>query len=234
MSAGDPRDARQGPPPAAPPPAGASRYGWYIGVLGLIIMAYILVNGLRTEGPGSSGPQVGTQLPPFAAPLVLSSLEGDANVATKDNLGEAGKVPACTVVRRDVLNSCELSKDAPLVVGFLFTRGAECTGSFDVMQDLVAKTPGVNFAGVIVRGDRKEARELVGEQRWTFPIGFDQDGGVANIYGIAGCPEIVLVYPGGKVHETIAGRDRAERDLERHVAGLVEASRQRGWAPPTS
>jgi hypothetical protein len=210
------------------------RSGWWVGILGFVIMVYILINGLRTEGPGSSGPEAGKQLPPFAMPLVLSALEGDANVATEKNLGEAGKVPACTVIRSDVLNVCEINRGAPLVLGFLFTRGAECTGSFDGMERLSKGTPGVRFAGIIVRGDRDDARKLVREQGWTFPIGFDQDGGVANLYGIAGCPEIVLVYPDGEVRETIAGRDRAERDLARHVDGLRDAAQLRGWKPPAS
>jgi hypothetical protein len=90
----------------------------------------------------------------------------------------------------------------------------------------------VRFAGVIVRGDRGDARTAVREHGWTFPIGFDQDGGVANLYGIAGCPEVVLVYPGGKVRETVAGRDRAERGLAGHVAGLVAGAKARGWKPP--
>jgi hypothetical protein len=220
-----------GPPPAAPAP-GAGRYGWYVGILAVIVMAYILLNTLRTEGPGSGGPEAGTSLPPFAMPLVLSSLEGDANVATKAGQGEAGRVPACTVRGPDVLNSCALGHANPLVVGFLFTRGAECAGSFDQLQRLSARTPGVRFAGVIVRGDREDARALVRKRGWTFPVGFDQDGGVANVYGIAGCPEVVLAYPGGEVRETVAGRDRAERELARRVAALVAESRRRGWRPP--
>jgi hypothetical protein len=222
--------APHGPPPAAPPPP-ANRYGWWIGILAVIIMAYILVNTLRTEGPGSGGPAEGKALPPFATPLVLSDLEGDANVATKAGQGGAGEVPACTVRRPDVLNSCALTEGGPVVIGFLFTRGAECTGSFDTMQTLSAANPGVRFAGVIVRGDRDDARQLIRKQGWTFPVGFDQDGGVANVYGIAGCPEVVLAYPGGKVRETVAGRDRAERQLTEHVAALVAAARKRGWTP---
>jgi hypothetical protein len=42
----------------------------------------------------------------------------------------------------------------------------------------------------------------------------------------------VLAYPGGVVRGTLAGRDRAERALGVHVAGLVAASRARGWRPP--
>jgi hypothetical protein len=199
----------------------------------VIILAYILVNTLRTEGPGSQGPSVGSRIAPFAAPAVLSDLEGDANIATPGNIGDqAGRVPACRLRGPDIVNSCELGHADPLVLGFFFTRGSECTGSFDVMQRLQARHPGVRFAGVVVRGDREDAREVVRGHRWTFPIAFDQDGGVANLYGVAGCPEVVLAYPGGRVRETVVGRDRAERGLADRVAALVAASRARGWRPP--
>jgi hypothetical protein len=216
------------PPPARPVTTG--RYTWYVGILAVIILGYILVNSLRT--PDNDAPQASAQLAPFAAPAVLSDLEGDVNLATPDHTGdEVGKVPACDVRRPDVVNSCALVEDAPLVLGFLFTRGAECEGSFDRLQALQATERGVHFAGVIVRGDRDEARDLVRKRGWTFPIAFDRDGGLANRYGIAGCPEVVLAYPGGRVRETISGRDRAERELGRHVAALVAAARKRGWRP---
>ncbi len=218
-------------PPASPPPpargTGASRYGWFVGVVGVLILSYITLNTLRTEGPGSNGPATGRPLPAFAAPLLLSSLEGDANVATPQNLGPAGKVPAC-LVSGSVLNSCDLSAGGPVVLGFFFTRGADCSASLDVMQRLSAAHPEVQFAAVVVRGDRDEARRIVRRHDWSFPIGFDRDGQVANLYGVAGCPEVVLAYPGGVVRETVVGRDRAERELEGHVAGLVAASRARG------
>jgi peroxiredoxin len=131
----------------------------------------------------------------------------------------------------DALNICDLYRRGPLVMGFLFTRGAKCTGAFDAIQQLL-DMPGVQFAGIVVRGDRDEARELVRRHGWTFPVAFDHDGTVANVYGVAGCPEVVLAYPGGLVRETLLGRDRAERELRRHVAALVAAARRRGWRPP--
>lgn len=222
------------PPPPPPPPArppGASRYGWFVGVIGVLVLIYISINTLRTDGPGAEGPKPGSRLSPFAAPLVLSKLDGDVNVARHAGSGEAGRVAACSVRGADVLNSCDLVRGAPVVLGFFFTRGASCAGSFDAMQTLSKTTPGVRFAGIVVRGDRGDARRAVRDHGWTFPVGFDRDGQLANLYGIAGCPEVVLAYPGGVVRETVVGRDRAERALARHVAALVAASRRRGWSP---
>jgi peroxiredoxin len=203
------------PPPAQP--SGAGRYTWYLGILALILLAYILVNTLRTEG--NKAPSTGTEVRAFAAPLVLAELDGDANVATKDNLGDAGKVPACTIKRPDVLTVCPDGR--PLVLGFYFTRGSDCAGSFDAMERLQDRYPGVRFAGVIVRGDRDEARKVVREHGWTFPVAYDRDGAVANVYGVPGCPQVVLADGKGRVAETLLGRDRAERELAGHVADLA-------------
>lgn len=213
------------------PPAGGSRYGWIAGIAALVAIAYISVNTLRTDGPGSVGLDRGTRLPPFAAPLAVSSLVGDANLAVRGDSGGAGSVPACSVRRPDVLNICALGHDAPVVLAFLFTRGARCTNAFDAMERLRGLVPGVRFAGVIVRGDRNDARRLVRTHHWGFPVGFDRDGGVANRYGLAVCPEVVLAYPGGVIRDTAIGGDVAAT-LPQRVAALVAGSRRRGWRPP--
>jgi len=206
-----------------------NRPGIWVGVLAFGILTYILINTLRTEV--QKAPERGHSLPPFATPLVLSDLEGDANVATKAGQGAAGKVPACSVRGPDVLNSCQLNAGRPAVIGFLVTRGGNCSPSFDALQRVAKAHPEVGVAGVIVRGDRDDARELVREHHWTFPVGFDQDGAVANIYGIAVCPETVLAYPGGKVRATLIGTGDAVRDLDKQVAALIAASRKRGPKP---
>jgi hypothetical protein len=231
-SQGGPAPRRELPPP--PPPArppGASRYGWFVGVIVVLVLAYILYNTLHTPGQGAGGLPAGEQLPPFAAPLVLSDLDGDVNLATKPNNGSRGRQPACSVRGPRVVNSCALGHGRPLVVGFLFTRGAKCSPAFDAMERARRRHPEVSFAGIVVRGGRDDARKLVREHGWGFPIGYDRDGGLSNLYGIAGCPEFVLAYPGGRVRETAIGK-RAVTELARRVDALVAAARRRGWRPP--
>ncbi len=117
------------------------------------------------------------------------------------------------------------------MLGFFFTARSQCAGSFDAMQRLQRA-----IAGSVRRRHRPrrpdDARKVVRKHGWTFPVAFDQDGGVANLYGVAGCPEVVLAYPGGLVRETVIGRDRAERALDRTCAALVAGARARGWSPP--
>src|SRR5207237_493159 len=52
-----------------PPPSGASRYGWFLGVVAVLLLAWIGLNTLRNHSNGSAGLTKGAQAPPFAAPL---------------------------------------------------------------------------------------------------------------------------------------------------------------------
>ena len=69
LERGDEEDSRPEGRAAAPGlPAGASRYGWFVGLVGLLVLAYIALNTVRTSGLGGGIP-VGDRLPPFAVPL---------------------------------------------------------------------------------------------------------------------------------------------------------------------
>lgn len=209
-----------GPPPSARPP-GASRYGWFVGVVALLVLAYITVNTLRTEGPGSTGVQAGRQLPAFAAPKADSTLEGDANVATAADQGDAGSVPACAVDDPRALNVCTLAEEGPVVLAFLTTGATACERELDALETLRGRYPQVRFAAVGIRSDRDELRRLVARRGWRFPVAQDRDGAVANLYGVAVCPTLVLAYRGGEVMETVLG-EQAGRRLEAAVRALLD------------
>jgi DNA/RNA-binding domain of Phe-tRNA-synthetase-like protein len=112
-------------------PAGASRYGWFVAVVGLLLVAYVSLNTLRTDSVGSQGLKLGAKVPPFAAPLALGTIDGDVNVARKPNQGSAGARPACSVRGPQILNSCQLAERGPFVLAFLATRGTQCTRELD-------------------------------------------------------------------------------------------------------
>lgn len=217
------------PSPAAPPVGAAparrpplGRPGWIVAVVALIAIAYITVNTLRTDGPGSTGPAPGSTLPPFAAPLADSSLEGDANVATAADQGEAGAVPACAVDDPRALNICTLARRSPVVLAFLTVGARACERELDALERLRARLPQVAFAAVGVRAERDALRRLVRERGWGFPVAQDRDGAVANRYGVAVCPTVVLAYRGGEVMETVLG-ETGGRALERRVRALLAA-----------
>ena len=89
-----------GPGPPRPP-GGSSRYTGVVGVVALLALAYITLNTLGTDAPGSRGVANGERLPPFAVPLAVSNLKGDAQV---------DPAKACRVRGPRVLNSCALAE----------------------------------------------------------------------------------------------------------------------------
>jgi AhpC/TSA family len=193
-------------------------------VAGLAILAYITWNTLSTEGTSSTGVPPGARMPPFAAPLVTSDLAGDANIARRAGQGEAGSTPACAVTDPRALNSCTLARRGPVVLAF-FTDGSDrCVDALDAMQRIAPRHPQVGFAAVAIRGDRDDARKTVRQHGLRFPVAEDRDGAVANIYGVAICPTVVLAYRGGVVLRTALGSDETtpaalERAVERLERG---------------
>jgi hypothetical protein len=178
-----------GPGPPRPP-AGASRSAWIAGVAALVAIAYITLNTIGTDAPGSRGVPKGEGLPPFAVPLALSNLEGDAQVDPDK---------ACAVRGPKVLNSCELADRGPVALAFFATRSKRCERQVDVLERVRRRFPDVGFAAVSVRGERAEVRRLARERRWRLPVGYDHDGAVSNAYAVAICPTITFARRGGKV-----------------------------------
>jgi hypothetical protein len=190
-----------GPGPPRPP-AGGQSFVWVIGVIGILVLAYITLNTLKTDSPGSRGVPTGRPLPPFAVPLALSNLEGDANIATRPGSGAEGKRPACQVRGPKVLNSSQLAERGPVVLAFMATRSQRCEQQVDVLERVRARFPGVEFAAVAIRGDRDGVRQVVRRHGWHLPVGYDHDGAVANLYAVAICPTITFARRGGRVAGT--------------------------------
>jgi hypothetical protein len=190
-----------------PRPPGASRYGWFLGVVTVLLLGVVLLWTLRTESNGSAGPRTGSLAPPFAAPLVFSSFPDDAdvNVARKADQGGAGKVPACSVTDPGVLNLCRLYASHPVVLIFTATRGTECVRQMDIVERMRTQFPDVAFAAVAIRGDRGDLKRLTRKHGWGFPVAYDHDGVLANMYGIAVCPQLTFIRQNGRVADTAVG-----------------------------
>ena len=175
------------------PPAGSSRYTWIVGVAALLALAYITLNTLGTDAPGSRGVPTGKRLPPFAVPLALSDLEGDAQVDPRK---------ACGVRGPKVLNSCALVERGPVAIAFFADRSGRCERQIDVLERVRARFPDIGFAAVSVRGDRAKVRALVRSRGWGMPVGFDRVGAFSNAYAVAICPTITFAGRGGRVQST--------------------------------
>lgn len=168
------------------------------------LLGWVAWNGIRTDSGSSRGPEPGSAMPAFAAPIAASSLEGDVNVARSGGEGAAGARPACEVRGPDVLNSCDLVADGPAAIAFLTSGEERCADELGRLERQ-ARGTGVRVAGVIVRGRRDEARALVARRGWKVPVAWDRDGVLANLYGVAVCPQVVFLRRGGEVESVAVG-----------------------------
>src|ERR1700749_3968885 len=169
------------------------RYGRWVGVLALVILALITLNTVLTKPNGAAGLAAAAALPPFAVPLVTSDLQGDADIATHADDGQAGKHPACSLRGPRILNICQLYERGPVVLA-LFVDEGSCARVLTDMQTLAPSFPAVRFAAVSIKGDRTALRALVHSRRLSFPVGIDSDGALATLYKVASCPQITFAY----------------------------------------
>jgi hypothetical protein len=218
-------------PERTPAPRGAPRYGRYVVVLAIVILLAITVNTLTTKPNGAKGVEVGHRLPPFAVPLALSNLSGDADVATRADQGSAGRVPACAERGAQILNVCQLYERAPLVLA-LFVDAGSCPAILGDMQALASSFPAVHFAGVAIKPDRGSLRRLVRSRQLSFPIGDDHDGVLVGLYKVASCPQVSFVLPGGLVQSSALLHRPPLSVLRARVSKLQAAARARGWRAP--
>jgi len=83
-----------------------------------------------------------------------------------------------------VVNVCALYERRPVVLALLATRSNECIEQLDRLDDAARRHPAVAFAAVSIRGDLEDVRQIVRDRRWTFPVGYDDDGILASAYGV--------------------------------------------------
>jgi hypothetical protein len=204
------------------------RYARYAGLLGVVLVAVVVIIGLLAKSDGASGIAPGHKLAPFAVPLALGTLHGDANVATRAHQGAAGNVPACTVRGTQILNVCELYEQGPVVLA-LFVDEDSCPSVLSDMQTLSRSFPAVRFAAVSIKGERGQLRRLVRSRRLTLPVGIDEEGTLASLYKVFSCPQVSFAYPGGVVQSKALLRTPSLAGLRARVSALVSASRARGW-----
>jgi hypothetical protein len=211
-------------PPEARRPSG--RYTWVVGIVFLIAIVVALLNAIPNRGKGLLGPDPGTRAPLFAAPLATGDVEGEANLCQRRPCRkEAGPLPACNARGEGVVNVCDLWR-RPLVLTFVFDRGADCFPQVDRVERAMKGLDKVSFAVVYFsRKERDEVSEIVERRGWTMPVAVDKDGQVTNLYGIGVCPTTVFMLRGGKVLDIELGnltedqlRARVRRLLRREKA----------------
>lgn len=184
-------------------PKPSSAYSWVVGIAFLLLVVVVGVNSLPNAGEGLKGPTSGTVMPAFAAPLATGNVDADVNIKATGK--EPGETLACQVHVASALNGCDLRRK-PSVIVFAGTRGANCLPGFDRIERVREAFPQVNFAGILIKMDLEKAASTVKRGRWGFPVAFDRDGQLTNVYGLGVCPATVFARKGGRVVETKLGK----------------------------
>jgi peroxiredoxin len=197
------------------------RYQRMIGLFGLLLVVVISISFLTTHGPGTAGIPAGKKLHYFAAPLALSTLNGDANTN-----------PPCTLSKHDprALNICLINKRTPVVLAFFVTNSSGCQQQVTALQKVSRRynASQVQFAAVAVRTGHSDARKAVRTHHWTVPVAYDADGAVGDIYGVEVCPIVELAYRGGVVARRLIGQHWASAaTLTPQVQALLRGQARR-------
>jgi hypothetical protein len=203
------------------------RYGRWVGALALVFLALVTLNTVLTPPNGAGGIAPGKMVAPFAVPLATGTLQGDANVATRADDGEAGRRPACAVRGPRILNLCQLYEAGPVVLA-LFVDSGGCARVLGEMQALASTFPEVRFAAVSIKGERAALRALVRRAGLSFPVGIDEGGTLVPLYKVASCPQLTFALPGGVVQSKALLGTPSRATLRARVVELLAAARARG------
>jgi hypothetical protein len=201
-------------------------YSVFVGIVFIGIVIAAGVHAITGSGPGVRGLHAGSRLPAFAAPSATGSVEGDANVCrSRAQAGCKQLTPACRVRGAGVIRICDYF-DRPLVLVAWFTRCGNCARQLDTVERVRRRFSGVAFVGLDVLGSHEDARRLVREHGWRFPMAVDRSGDVGVLYDVIVGPTIYFAYPGGVVRGSAFG-ELDEHELAARVTRLARASRER-------
>ena len=226
------------PEPAAAaraPPARRSRYGWFVGRRRRSRwLAYIALNTLRTDGPGSRGvPTRARAAAVRRAARAARTSTGDANVAR----GPTRAARASAGVRGARGRRSSTSASSPSAARSCWPSwpraAAGCRRQLDRARARArAASPASSSPRWRSAATAATCARSIRDHGWRFPVGYDRDGEVANLYGVAVCPHDHLRLSGRDRHARPYAGTRSTRRAGGRVGELVTGSERRGWRPP--
>ena len=193
---------------------------WLVGVVAFAAIVYVLLGTLRAERGRPAGPAVGTTLPPFAAPLATSRLEGDVNVARRDGQGQAGAGRPAPSPARTCSRRAPLARRGPVVLAFFTAGASRCVDELDVLDRVARRHPDVQVAAVALRGDRavaaaaRPAPPVVASRSPRTATGSWPTSTASSV-----CPHLTFADRGGRVRGRCSASQNAHA-LERRFADL--------------
>lgn len=99
-------------------------------------------------------------------------------------------------------NSTELSAlvaEKPVLLIFWATWCPTCVEEIPVLNEWTAKYPGLKIIGINVQEPAERVKEFSRSQGILYPVLLDQEGEVAQRFGLVGIPASVLILPDGRI-----------------------------------
>ncbi len=172
-----------------------SRIGAVVAIVAVAGVAYSLVRLFNGQGPAGSEKLIGYQLPEFAAPLVGSGLDLDANVVSREAPARGDGRAACDVRVKGAFVSCrDLTGNA--VITFWRLGEQVCVRQVDEMQRAFGDDKAVNTAALAFKEQLDPAATVVREHGWTIPVVVDRDAAAAELFLVSGCPSTYFARDG--------------------------------------
>lgn len=187
----------QSPPPGPKPIIDTRPYQRFIAGFGLLLVVICCIYLAFHGSGGSPGFAPGQKLHTFVAPLASSDYG--------DNV-RSNTTPRCDPAHpnRRGLNVCD---SKPIVLAFTALGAKDCIRQVDAMQQIAGRFPRLEFAAVVVNGNRRATAALVRSHHWRLPVAYDPNGAVGAIYGVEVCPLLELAKAGGVVQQRLIGKD---------------------------
>jgi hypothetical protein len=179
------------------PKARAKSGAIWTAITAILVVAVVVSLAMLFSGnkPIGSEHLIGMDLPAFAAPLAIGPLDGDANVYTDEQAAQNKATAACDVKLPGAFNSCtELKGDS--LIAFMNTRKDVCLKQIDTVNQVAAKNPDLSVVAVNFNQSKQTVASTVKERGWKIPVAVDDDGVVAALYSVAGCPSLYFAHDG--------------------------------------
>ncbi len=103
-------------------------------------------------------------------------------------------------------------KGRPIVINFWASWCGPCRLEASNIEDnyLAFKDKGVEFVGVAIQDNPADARKFIKEFKWTFSVGLDESGDIADEYKLYGIPKTLVAGKDGRLIFTHTGAISAE------------------------
>jgi cytochrome c biogenesis protein CcmG/thiol:disulfide interchange protein DsbE len=101
----------------------------------------------------------------------------------------------------------------PVVVNFWASWCEPCQKETPTLVAFSKAHPGIDVVGIAVNDAPADSRRFARKMAIPYPVGVDEDGGVAEDFGVTGLPVTVIVDGEGRVADTFFG-EIARRQLD--------------------